>query len=93
MIHNLFAIVIQYSYLLYNTCKENMMLANYHMHTNFSYDSNYPMEECIKKAISSGFDEICFTEHEDYGSLTSFRCNFETYYETFLKNTQQIIQL
>lgn len=35
------------------------MLADYHMHTSFSDDSTYPMEDEIKKAISLGIDEIC----------------------------------
>lgn len=43
------------------------MFADYHVHTSFSDDSDYPMEEVVKKAISLGIDEICFTEHVDYG--------------------------
>ena len=59
------------------------MLADYHIHTNFSDDSNYPMEDCIKKAISLGFDEICFTEHIDYGCPTSFCCDCNAYWDSF----------
>jgi len=59
------------------------MLADYHIHTNFSDDSNYPMEDCIKKAISLGFDEICFTEHIDYGCPTSFCCDCNAYWNSF----------
>lgn len=61
------------------------MLADYHMHTSFSDDSIYPMEDCIKKSISLGFNEICFTEHIDYGCPTSFCCDCESYLETFKK--------
>ena len=43
------------------------MFIDYHVHTSFSDDSEYPMEEVIKKAISLGINEICFTEHVDYG--------------------------
>lgn len=43
------------------------MLADYHVHTNFSVDSFYPMEDVIKDAIHKGIDEICFTDHVDYG--------------------------
>ncbi|HLS65633.1 MAG TPA: histidinol-phosphatase HisJ family protein [Pseudogracilibacillus sp.] len=39
---------------------------DYHMHTNFSADSDAPMEAMIEKAIEKGFQEICFTEHVDY---------------------------
>lgn len=43
------------------------MYADYHIHTSFSDDSNEPMENQIEKAISLGLDEICFTDHVDYG--------------------------
>ena len=43
------------------------MFCDYHTHTVFSDDSNYPMEECVKDAISLGIKEICFTDHVDYG--------------------------
>lgn len=41
------------------------MLANYHMHTNYSDDSSFKMEDVVKKAISCGLDEICITDHLD----------------------------
>ncbi len=43
------------------------MKADYHVHTEFSDDSNYAMEKVIKDAIVLGLDEICFTDHVDYG--------------------------
>ena len=43
------------------------MLADYHVHTEFSDDSTYPMEAVVKDAISLGLDEICITDHVDYG--------------------------
>lgn len=43
------------------------MFADYHVHTEFSDDSVYPMEEVVKDAIKLGMDEICFTDHVDYG--------------------------
>ncbi|MBQ6971096.1 MAG: histidinol-phosphatase HisJ family protein [Synergistaceae bacterium] len=43
------------------------MKADYHVHTYYSDDSNTPMERQILQAISFGLDEICFTEHVDYG--------------------------
>ena len=42
------------------------MFIDYHVHTSFSDDSEYPMEEVIKKAISLGINEICLTKHVDY---------------------------
>ncbi|MCI8293329.1 MAG: histidinol-phosphatase HisJ family protein [Hespellia sp.] len=43
------------------------MFADYHVHTEFSDDSVYPMEQVIKDAIDMQMDEICFTDHVDYG--------------------------
>ena len=39
------------------------MLADYHMHTNFSDDSALIMEDAVRQAVETGLDEICFTEH------------------------------
>lgn len=58
------------------------MLADYHMHTSFSDDSSYPMRDCIERAIALGFNEICFTEHIDYGCSTAFCCDCDTYLKT-----------
>ena len=43
------------------------MLADYHVHTSYSDDSDYPMEAVVQDAIDMGLDEICFTDHVDYG--------------------------
>lgn len=43
------------------------MLADYHVHTEFSDDSIYPMEKVVQDAIKLGLNEICFTDHVDYG--------------------------
>ncbi len=43
------------------------MFADYHVHTEYSDDSLYPMEEVVKDAFRLGLDEICFTDHVDYG--------------------------
>ena len=43
------------------------MFADYHVHTEFSDDSTYPMVQVVKDAIAMGMDEICFTDHVDYG--------------------------
>jgi len=44
------------------------MRIDYHLHTEFSDDSNELMEDQIERAIELGFDEICFTDHVDYGT-------------------------
>ena len=43
------------------------MLADYHVHTAFSDDSQYPMEAVVQDAIAMGIEELCFTDHVDYG--------------------------
>ena len=42
------------------------MFADYHVHSHFSEDTDFPMEIEIQKAIKLGMDELCFTEHSDY---------------------------
>ena len=43
------------------------MYCDYHVHTEFSDDSREPMEKQLERAIELGLDEICFTDHVDYG--------------------------
>jgi histidinol-phosphatase (PHP family) len=57
------------------------MLTDYHIHTNFSDDSTCEMEDAVKKSISIGLDEICFTEHVDYGVKTDLNCDYNAYIE------------
>ena len=43
------------------------MLCDYHVHTAFSDDSEYPMEQVVADAVGLSLDELCFTDHVDYG--------------------------
>lgn len=43
------------------------MYADYHLHCEFSDDSNEPMENQVEQAINLGLEEMCFTDHVDYG--------------------------
>ena len=43
------------------------MYADYHLNCEYSDDSNEPMENQIRQAIASDLDEMCFTDHVDYG--------------------------
>ena len=43
-----------------------MAFVHLHVHTEFSNDSDYPMEKVVQDAIAMGLDEICFTDHVDY---------------------------
>lgn len=62
------------------------MFADYHVHTSFSIDSEYPMEDCVKRAISLGLEEISFAEHIDYGVKTTVEnCDLKAYQKEFLR--------
>lgn len=50
------------------------MFADYHVHTEFSDDSVYPMEQIVKDAAAMRMDEICFTDHVDYGVKQDWDC-------------------
>lgn len=56
------------------------MFADYHVHTEFSDDSVYPMEDVVKDAVKMGMDEICFTDHVDYGVKLDWDCGQEIVY-------------
>ena len=51
------------------------MYSDYHVHSSYSDDSTYPMEDIIKRAIDLGMNEICFTEHVDYGVKVDINSN------------------
>ncbi|PNV59810.1 histidinol phosphate phosphatase [Clostridium sp. chh4-2] len=43
------------------------MFIDYHVHSSYSDDSEYPMEQIIEDAVEAGIEELCFTDHVDYG--------------------------
>lgn len=43
------------------------MREDYHLHCEFSDDSRERMEAQIERGIEIGLDEMCFTDHVDYG--------------------------
>lgn len=62
-----------------------MMIADYHVHSEFSDDSDCPVETVIKCAIARNLTEICFTEHIDYGVKTDLNCDCEKSLAKFRK--------
>lgn len=54
-----------------------MILADYHVHSDFSSDSKTPMEQMIEKAIELGLKRLCFTDHMDYDYPAVGDYNFE----------------
>lgn len=47
------------------------ILADYHLHSSFSGDSEAPMEDMVRRAVSLGLTRLCFTEHMDLGHPVS----------------------
>ncbi len=43
-----------------------MIIGDYHVHSDFSGDSQASMESMIERAIELGLKKICFTDHMDY---------------------------
>ena len=44
------------------------MICDFHMHTEFSGDSEAPVRDQVERAIALGMPEICVTDHHDYDS-------------------------
>jgi histidinol-phosphatase (PHP family) len=45
--------------------KLRKIIADYHLHSAYSGDSDEPMEEMIRRGIELGLEQMCFTEHMD----------------------------
>lgn len=61
------------------------MKSDFHLHSEFSGDSDTPMSAMIEKAISLGLETICFTEHLDLDypdPAEDFSLNTPSYYHT-----------
>lgn len=43
-----------------------MIISDYHLHSEFSSDSQTPMEQMVEKGIQLGLKKLCFTDHMDY---------------------------
>lgn len=77
------------------------MFVDYHVHTEFSDDSVYPMEDVVKDAIRMGMDELCFTDHVDYGVKVDWDSGEEIEYRNgepfanvdYPKYTEQVRQM
>ena len=47
------------------------MYCDYHLHSKFSFDSSEEPENICEVAIERGVEEICFTEHFEFGAPVS----------------------
>ena len=68
-----------------------MILSDYHIHTSFSSDSEQNPEDIVKKAISLGFKNICFTDHNDFDfPLEEGNVMFLLNYQEYIKYFQNL---
>ncbi len=51
------------------------MKCDYHVHSEFSDDSSTPIELQVKRACDLGIDELCLTDHVDYGVKQDCDCS------------------
>jgi len=62
------------------------MKADFHIHSSFSADSDWPMAKMIEKGISLGLNVMCFTEHMDFDFISDgllFEVDTDRYFEEF----------
>lgn len=74
-------------YELYLEVRE-MFINDYHIHSEFSGDSNQNMRDIFEKAISLGLDEIAITDHLEYdieGMTEKWILNLDKYTKTVLE--------
>ena len=56
-----------------------MINIDYHLHTYYSDDSNYPMEDLVLDAINIGLNEICITDHYDFDTKQDWKKDLNSY--------------
>ncbi len=67
-----------------------MILADYHVHSDFSSDSKAPMEQMIERAIQFGLKKLCFTDHMDYDYPQVSNYNFVFDPEGYMKKLYEL---
>lgn len=71
-----------------------MKICDYHIHSEFSEDSEADLKDIIEKAVSLGMEKICITDHHDIDFPTdkygyNFLLDTERYIDT-VKNYREI---
>ncbi|HHV39036.1 MAG TPA: histidinol-phosphatase HisJ family protein [Tepidimicrobium sp.] len=62
---------------------------DFHIHSDFSVDCKYLMEEMVQSAVEKGIKSICFTDHIDY-DLSGDGINFEFRPVDYFKKINQM---
>lgn len=63
---------------------------DFHMHTEFSGDSQTPVTAMIEQAIQKGLSSICITDHLDFDYLTDEQQSFELDGDSYYKTLSQL---
>ena len=61
-----------------------MINSDYHIHTAFSGDCEFPPEHIVESAIKKGLKEICITDHQDFGFIADdilYELDVHNYYK------------
>jgi histidinol-phosphatase (PHP family) len=68
-----------------------MITSDFHMHTEFSFDSNTSVRDMIEASIQKGLRTICITDHNDKdysmdtdGQMHAFTFDVDRYFEVLL---------
>ncbi len=65
------------------------MISDFHLHTEFSSDSETPLRRQIEQAISLGMKELCITDHHDYDA-SSKDLTFILETDSYLASLRQV---
>lgn len=69
-----------------------MITGDFHVHTDFSGDSDTPMEDMVKRAIREGLTKICFTDHMDYNYPEQYSVNFMLDVKSYLDRIEEMTE-
>lgn len=64
------------------------MLCDFHLHTDFSGDSETPAVKQIERAIELGMKRICITDHHDYDVVSE--CDFNLDLPSYISAMRQL---
>lgn len=67
-----------------------MIIADFHVHTNFSGDSSTPMKDMIGTAIKMGLKHICVTDHMDYLYPEQYNMNFTFQVDKYFRELEEM---
>ncbi|MCR5735532.1 MAG: PHP domain-containing protein, partial [Lachnospiraceae bacterium] len=55
-----------------------MLLCDYHLHSEYSFDSDQKMEPVCEKAVELSISKICFTDHIEFAGIPGNDASMES---------------